>query len=129
MTKKGGSFMKHSQIECCYRCEKGMNDAILLVKYMLSRKKIMKNIWTISKKKVYIINICSILKNATFRENNTLLYERMVLFNEQQYTETGNLIRIRWSRYTVLCYILLLRVRRGHIDLDDPASCRTYAGI
>ena len=22
MTKKGDSFMKHSQIECCYRCEK-----------------------------------------------------------------------------------------------------------
>ena len=68
--------MKHSQIECGYHCEKSMNDVILLVKNMLSRKKIMKNIWTISKKKVYIINICSILKNATFRENNTLLYER-----------------------------------------------------
>ena len=106
-----------------------MNDVILLVKNMLSRKKIMKNIWTISKKKVYIINICSILKNATFRENNTLLYERMVLFNEQQYTETGNLIRIRWSRCTVCGCGLLLCIRRGHIYIDDPASCRAYEGI
>ena len=60
-----------------------MNDVILLVKNMLSRKKIMKNIWTILKKKVHIIAICSIFETATFRENNTLLYERMVLFNGQ----------------------------------------------
>ena len=84
MTKKGDSFMKHSQIECCYCCEKRHERCHSTCEEYAKQKKDHEEYLDYIKKKVYIINICSILKNATFRENNTLLYERMVLFNGQQ---------------------------------------------
>ena len=71
--------MKHSQIECCYRCEKRHERChSTCEEYAQQKKDHEEYLEYIKKERMYSYYM------SDFRENNTLLYERMVLFNGQQ---------------------------------------------